>query len=1832
MLNTPPIDFSLPGYRILERFCEGVGHVIYRGLRDLDRQPVLLKIIPTEHLTYQSIHQLKYEHEVSQKLRLPGLVQALEIDLGQPSPVLILEDRGGKPLKWWIQQGCLTLAATLQIMLQVVETLGKLHEHDVIHRSISPSNILVNLETGHVQLIDLGVNPALQFARGVTEFAATLGESLAYLAPEQMGRLNRTVDYRVDFYAMGVTLYEVLTGRRPFESLDPIELVHAHLAKQPQPPQTLNRNIPTPLAAIVLKLLAKSAEDRYQSAYGLRADLKQCLMQLRTTGTIADFALAQQDVASQFRPSHKLYGRAAELEAIAQAFQRTSEGRTELLWVTGPAGVGKSFLVHELQRSIWHKRGYFLAGKFDEFRQDIPYVSLIQAFQGLVRQILTESDQQVQYWRDRLLQTIGANGQVLIEVLPEMAMILGDQPALPRLGAIEAQNRFHLVLQQFIRVFAQPEHPLVIFLDDLQWADVASLKLIHLLATDVEQQALLLIGAYREQEITSAHALSLTLRTVQATPGTHTSTIAVRSLDLPQTAQLIADSLGHAPQDIDALAHLIFNRTQGNPFFTHQLLEFLYEEKLIAFDFDRGGWNWDLDRIQTLGITQNVLDLMISKIRRLPEETQQILKIAACLGSEFNLATLATVSEYPTQRLVPHLWEALREGLLLTVAPGTVRSLDWENWLLREEPESTMFRFLHDRVQLAAYSLIPVGERQALHLRAGQASLRQMLSLQQEEQLFDVVNQLNAGRSLLQTPQDRWQLAHLNLGAGKKAKAAAAYELALKYFETGLSLTPSDAWAQDYELTFELFTERLECEYLCGDWEAAEQSFRTVVCHAQNQIDRAAVYSIQMALYLSQSRREAAIDLGREGLRLLGEAVPDPLLAPGLHQIWESVKTLVGQQAIDLLSELSRDTENSPHHQIMNLLQYLAAASVTTDLQLYQWAILTMVRRSLLCGNTENSAYAYVAYGTMLITHFGDYEAGHAFGRVALQISEQFNSLRGTTQFSFWGLLAHWKIPLSRCREHLFKAFQQCCETGEFLYALYSLVLQADAALSSGACLESCDRDIRQLKEFASLRHHSTFLNDALIKQQFVGSLRGTTLRLGSFSDAAVEEADLLDRLQQPTEPENTLSRYYIYKLQSLYLLGQYGEAQIMAAASARLVDRHLGVVIEVEHYFYATLLLTAIYPEASASEKPQLWQQIEQHLAKLQRWATYSPENFQHRLHLVLAEMARLQGEDAIATSFYDRAMTEAQAQACYLIEAIACELAAKYHLSQQRSRLAQSYFRDACTLYSHWGATAKVNLLRHQIAQRFETQAGLRNPLPLGALDRNFVEPAMAEPTTHPMYTLDWMTVIKASQALSSEIVFSSLMEKLMKIVIENAGAERGLLIVRQGSRFVVEAAGHVHQINAQGEAVAEADRGFPLTLIAYVERMQETVVLNHALRDGRFQTDPYLQAHRTKSVLCFPIVYQGKLTAILYLENNLTVGAFTPDHLEVLKLLTAQVAISIENANLYSNLQQHSQTLEQQNAALARSQAQLQERTSQLEQAFHNLQQTQAQLVQTEKLSSLGQLIAGVAHEIKNPLNFIAGNISYAKVYLDRLLDLLNLYQAEYPTPTATIQSQIEAIDLPFVVEDLEKLLTSMEMGTERIHNLVMSLRNFSRTDEQEMQLLDLQEGLESTLLILRPRLKATPARPSIVLEKHYGETPLVECYPSQLSQVFMNLIANAIDAIDELCETRTFEENQADRRSIRIWTEVVQDDWVAIHIRDTGAGMTEETRSRLFETFFTTKPTGQGTGLGLSISKQIVVEKHSGILECVSTLGEGAEFIVKIPVRQDPLRASKAGSPN
>src|SRR4028119_1984330 len=813
---------SIPGIAVQTLLYESANSLVYRAIREADNQPLILKLLKESYPTPQELLRYRTEYRITRELKEAGVVQVYDLQKYQNSLVMFVEDFGGQSLKILMQQRKFSLKEFLLVASATTEILGQIHRANIIHKDINPSNIVFNPATGQIKIIDFGISTQLTRETPSLKNPNVLEGTLAYISPEQTGRMNRALDYRSDFYSLGVTFYELLTGKLPFETEDALELVHCHIARQPVPVHEIDPKIPLILSQIVSKLMAKNAENRYQTAGGLKHDLDKCLVQLQQTDSIEEFELATRDITDRFLIPEKLYGRETEVSSLLAAFERVSKGSAEMMLVAGFSGIGKTAVVSEIHKPIARQRGYFIKGKYDQFQRNIPFSAFVQAFRELMGQLLSEPDAQLQTWKTRIMTAVGESGQVLIEVIPELERIIGPQPPALELSGTAAQNRFNLLMQKFVQVFTTAEHPLVMFLDDLHWADSASLNLLQLLMQD--RGHLLVLGAYRDNEVSAAHPFMLTVDEIVKS-GAVVNTIMLQPLSQIDLNQFVADTLICDLSLAGPLTELVYQKTKGNPFFSTQFLKSLYEDGQIIFDppvsplskgGSKGGWQCDIAQAR-LTHASDVVEFMATQLQKLPALTQEILKLAACIGAQFDLDTLAIVREELPEQTASALWKALQEGLILLIAEGYKCFIPTDDRSNTESITNPTYRFLHDRVQQAAYSLIPDNQKQATHLKIGQLLLHKYSEIEREEKLFDIVGHLNLGIELIVQPQEREALAQLNLEAGGKARNSTAYVAANIYLQTGINLLTANCWQSQYELTLNLYVAAAEAAYLNAD-------------------------------------------------------------------------------------------------------------------------------------------------------------------------------------------------------------------------------------------------------------------------------------------------------------------------------------------------------------------------------------------------------------------------------------------------------------------------------------------------------------------------------------------------------------------------------------------------------------------------------------------------------------------------------------------------------------------------------------------------------------------------------------------------------------------------------------------------------------------------------------------------------------------------------------------------------------------------------------------------------------------------------------------------------
>ncbi|MEG4391851.1 AAA family ATPase [Microcoleus sp. BROC3] len=1812
------------GYHINEQIYAGNRTLVYRGIRSENGQPVAIKLLRKDFPSFNELVHFRNQYVIAKNLNTPGTVKAYSLESYHNRYALVMEDFGGISLSSYLDllvsasneplEG-LPVNEFFPMAIQIANALDGLHRHRVIHKDLKPANILINPVSKQVKLIDLSIASLLPRETQEIQNPNVLEGTLPYISPEQTGRMNRGIDYRTDFYSLGVTFYELLTGKLPFQTDDPMDLVHCHLAKQPLAASIVNNSVPLVLSLIVSKLMAKNAEDRYQSALGLKYDLETCLFQWQETGALANFKIGQRDLCDRFIIPEKLYGRESEVFSLLAAFDRVSAGSTEMMLVSGFSGIGKTAVVNEVHKPIVRQRGYFIKGKFDQFQRNLPFSAFVQAFRDFMGQLLSETDANIERWKSEILAALGDSAGAIVEVIPELERIIGSQPPVPELSGSAAQNRFNLLFEKFIQIFTTKEHPLVIFLDDLQWADSASLKLMQLLMSDIDNCYLFLIGAYRDNEVFPAHPLMLTLSEIEKA-GAKKNTITLAPLQQSHINYLIADTLVCSTDLATPLTQLVYQKTQGNPFFSTQFLKSLYEDGLIEFNFELRYWQCDLAAVRSLAITDDVVEFVALQLQKLPTQTQEVLKLAACIGNQFDLATLAIVDEKSPVETASALWKALQDGLILPISEvykfyqsqgdseSVIVNVKESQQLPITPDQLPKYKFLHDRIQQAAYSLIPDNQKRATHLKIGQLLLNNTPEADREERIFDIVNHLNVGVELITPEAEREQLVRLNLVAGKKAKASTAYSAAVEYFKVGKELLTANSWQNQYELTLALYTEAAEAAYISGDFDQMEELALVVENCAKTLLDKVKLYEVQMQAYITQNKLQEALNKGLQVLKQLGVEFPsEPSPADIGQALGETASILSGKRTEDLI-DLPQMTEPHQLATIKILLSVFVSAYIALP-ALVPLIVSKQVNLSVQHGNAPVSPSAYALYAFFLCGA-GDIERGYQFGQLALRLLSKLNAkeIQAKTSAMVHSSIQPWKEHLRNTLKPLLSDYFCGLETGELEFAGYAIFQYSCYSYFVGKQLTQLERELETYAEAVSKINQQAALNYQKICWQAVLNLIGRSENPCHLKGEAGDEETMLELYQQTN---NYMGIHYLYiqKLVLCYVFENYPEALKCIAEIESYLSAGTGQVTLAIFYFYDSLVRLAVYADTPQSEQQKLLDRVQANQEKIDKWADHAPMNFLHKFYLVEAEKNRVLNQKVAAIEMYDKAIALAQENEYINEEALAHELAAKFYLEWGKEKIAKPYLIDAYYAYAKWGAKAKIDHLeqryRQLIASILQQERTRQNPTETTHTSSSESSQSNKNRTiigsTSSWGLVDLPTVIKASQALSSEIELEQLLTTLMQVVVQNAGAQTGALILEEGGKWRVA----VHCTNRQDcdleSLLVEESKAIPLNIINYVKRTKEILVFDRASTQTAWAGDPYMIEHQPKSVLCTPILHQGKVMGILYLENNLTTGAFTRDRVAILNILCSQAAISLQNARLYQQSQEYAQKLEQ---------------------SIHELKQMQLQLVQGEKMSALGNLVAGVAHEINNPVGFIAGNLQPAQEYVGDLFNLIDLYQEKFPAPGGEIEAEIEDIDLEYLREDLPKLIGSMKEGVERIRNISTSLRTFSRADSDRPVAFNIHDGLESTLLILKHRLKASEFRPAIEVVKEYGNLPLVKCFPGQLNQVFMNVLANAIDALEESNKERSFSEIKALPNQITVQTALSESkNQVLIRIKDNGVGMSNEIKENIFNHLFTTKSVGQGTGLGLSIAHQIVVEKHGGTLVVNSSLGQGSEFVISIP---------------
>lgn len=1517
VIEAEQISLRLPGYKIEKDLYRYDGRVVYRAQRLADDVAVAIETLDAEYPDRQQVAEIRHDGTIAQRLAEVDGVRKIHdvLNLGSGNIALVgdlfectLKSRlvraGGKGLP---------VSEVLNIAQRLARILGDIHANGIVHKALSPEHVLFDPASGAISLAGFSFASELNQERQAVSISRRLQGPLPYISPEQTGRMNRDLDYRSDYYSLGVLLFELLTGELPFQADSMLEWVYCHISRLPPALHEISTEVPEAVSAIVLKLLAKNSEARYQSVDGLIHDLAFCTLELAADREIKSFELGEKDVVEKFLVPQNLYGRERELEKLLELFEEVEEGAAGFCLVHGYSGVGKTALVNEIDQPVVRQHGFLIQGKFEQFQHGEAYTALAVAFRSLIQQVLAEPEARLLEWRQQVLDALGLNTRLVVDLVPELELIVGKQPEIPELPPVEARNRLHIVLTAFLRVFSGEGHPVVLFLDDLQWSDAPTLELLRRLVTSHELSHLLIIGAYRSNEVGAGHPIRLLLDDLQ--PQKNICQIALAPLDQGSVSQLVANALHCDSVDICQLSDLLYHKAQGNPFFTNELLRLLHKEGAIAIDPVSGKWNWNQDSTHLSDVSNDVVEFMVDGLRQLQPETQNVLKLAACIGGTFDLHILAAIYEHSIAETATALLPALKQH--------TVLPLHSDYRLVGETTEpldfNLCYRFEHDHVQKAAYALIEPQQLAEVHLSIGRLMLQFAGDTTPGERLIDIVDHLNEGRLLIASAEERQRVAELNLLAGTRVKHSAAYDEALKYLRIAEELLPKNPWSSIPEFMRTLVEETQQCAYLTGNVEEAENWIEVMLKQADSDLERGNILAIRTRQYATLGRMEESILSAIQGLAILGVELTEQPTMDDIARERKKVEENLGDRAVSELVNARLVDDPATLTAMRLFMEIFAAAFLSGSGKLFPYLVLKAVNLSLRHGNCPESAFAYAAYGMLLCGELDEPALGYQYGKVGLAINERFDdlTLRARVIYVYAMFIHHWSNHWSSLTPWFRKGIEAGYQSGDLLYLAYSA--QDYVIWDPTLDLEKAYKQHADKLEIVRECAYQDSFDSATLFMQLQRNLLGLTDSLFSFSDNRFDEALCLAGMHK-RQFMTGIANYHIYSAEICLLYGDFDRALEHVRAQDALIKSVMSLPQLVRFYIVAFLTLATHYPDMDADEQATTRERLERDLARMSRWADNCEENFRHLQYLMSAELKRLDACHEDALKLYDAAIDAAGVSGFIRDQATACERAARHLLALGHRRAAEGYLRRAHHLYKHWGARRKVTLLEREFSVLLELVVDYR-----------------PSNVTLEMDDLDMASVMKASREISGEIVLQRLLKTTMGILLENAGGQWGCLVIRRGDSLLVEAA----LLPAEGLSIdnapvhslvqdsSDGQIPLPVTLINQVLNNGEAVVLGDASQEGQYVQYPYMLKFKPLSVLCVPL-NRGGFEAVLYMENNLSSGVFTEARVEVIRLLTAQASVAIENARLYEQVQNYSRTLEDK----------VSERTARLEQLNQDL----------------------------------------------------------------------------------------------------------------------------------------------------------------------------------------------------------------------------------------------------------------------------------------------------
>ncbi|MBN3581361.1 AAA family ATPase [Algoriphagus aestuarii] len=1756
-------------YLLKNKLYEDSETSVYEAVHHQSGVKVILKVHSDDFPSPQKIERIKTEFKLGESISGEGLAHYLELVRIGNGFAIIQEYFDGKSLDNFVKnKQRLSIGNFLKVAPKIVHALGEMHRQKIVHRDISTDNILVSEDFNAIRLIDFGVSAT--FLEISNERIG--GGKIHYLSPEQTGRINRLTDYRTDFYSLGILFYRVLTGFFPFDSEDSFQIIHQHIASPPPPLKDYLQTVPPVLEKIIFKLLSKSADDRYQSATGLEKDLITCAEYFEELGEIPDFELAKHDFSSIFRLPRQLFGRDKELQDLNSHWKKClNKRKTQFLLVKGAPGIGKSAFIQELKRPVLEQNGFFLQGKYELLNQPIPYSGLIQAFESLLTQLLTEHKTALTFWKDQLANALGQNGKLLTEVFPTLEKIIGAQDVLETLSPLESQNRFEYVFEEFIKVFTSQPYPIALFLDDLQWMDLASLNLLAQLLKNNQNQTFFIVGAYRDNEVDETHPLSKMLSEVSKF-GVEFNQIELDLLPVIEITHILSYCLMRGSSDVSELAHQVHQKTSGNPFYVHRFITSLYDKGLVYPDTQKGLWKWKKEEIAIESATENVVDFLMKQMESLPAQVRTYLGTGAAIGNRFSALEMASLFGVSETQFIENLGPAVNDSFLLF--------------------DGSHYFFVHDRIQQASYLYLK--DKKKIHLEIGEF-YESNLDRTKEDWAFLITNQLNRAQSLITDSHKQINLAQYNYEAGIKAKDAVAFDESLKLLnQANHLLNDKDPWHTAYDLKWNIISAQIEVEFIAGEQSKAIKLAEEAIQFGKTNEEKGLIYNQLIIFSTMKIQFQEALEYGAKGLELIGLTIPEEKAIEAA--IGQGFGTIMGlmekKKPMDLLSNRTLSDSEIPNIQLKLLVNMLSPAFLSGQSNLWSYLVLTSTAISIKNGNNAESCTAYSSYGILCGLAFSDFQQGFDYGDLSYQLTKKLNSLRqrSNTCFVLGAFLNIYARPAKDSYTYLNEGLTSGLQSGELQFAGYNISGVGQASTTAGNSLAQLDHRLFQGLQVVEKTKNQFVKSTILAFYQMINDLGGPSSLPAIDPESAIYS--LLEKEQ------NYFGRFYffLYKGFSSYLLGDTPFAYEQLSIAKNFLSALPGSTVLADYYTYLPLIALELVSGKTPTE--EITAEIEESLAILEKWNASIPSNFQFRIDLIRATQLEQKGHILEALDLYDSVISLAAKQEMLPLKALAFEKAGKMMLDNQKIRIGEIYLKDAYLAYLEYGASKKLDQLQQDFPTVFQSGKAEKT-LTLSETTR----------TIQSLEMFDSHTLVKASSAISQQVTLKGVLGKMMEVVLENAGAEKGYFLMYSEGSWKIEAEGTINTPSftlLQGIPYPSSTMPLPVEIINYVQNSQKSLLLEDAQNHPEYGLIPYLKAKEVKSMLCLPVIHQGKLSAILLLENSLSVGAFTSSHEELLQTLSTQIAISISNAQLYENLERK---------VLLRTQ-ELQLQKEDLEQTLTDLKKAQRQLVNSEKMASMGELASGIAHEIQNPLNFVNNFTEVSDEMMDELLE-------EYKKST---DSRDESL-FQELLSDVKSNLQKIRKHGLQADAIVKNMLEHSKQGQGRHELTDLNTLANGFLRIsyhsfLAKYKNIISKDIEIEMDISIDESiPKVSVIPQEIGKALLNLLNNGFYAV--LDRKLKNQENEKDfqplvKVSTELFTHGNGTKNILIRVTDNGLGIPDSIKDKIFQPFFTTKPTGSGTGLGLSLANEIIIS-HGGELTVQSKEKEGSEFIVSLPLK-------------